>query len=179
MSHKNLISFVVLFGVASSAIAVEKTVEATRARALKMYSATPAVFIENIGQIADPTVRYAFRGSGANIFHTTKGPVFQLFKREKLSEEVNRHPRLHKRDVIRRVCSFSMRFVGARQVRPTGRSKQETKVNYFIGGDPNKWYTDVATYSEVVYPELYDGINLHTFGRRSHLKSEFVFFISK
>ena len=66
-----------------------------------------------------------------------------------------------------------MRFIGANEVSPKGRDKQETKVNYFIGSDPNKWYTNVTTYSDVVYPELYDGISLHTFGRRSHLKYEF------
>ncbi len=186
MSNKSLITFVVLFGAAGSAMAVEKTVEAARARVSKQYSATLAAFIENVGQIADPTVRYVFRGSGANIFHTTKGPVFQLFQQEKVVQEVkpkldesaefrglSRHPRMDKKDIVRRACNFSMRFIGTRHVRPIGRSKQETKVNYFIGCDPNKWHTDVATYSEVVYPELYDGINLHTLARRSHLKYEF------
>jgi hypothetical protein len=169
--------------MASSARAVDKTVDAMQARALELYSAAPAVFVENVGRITDPTVRYVFRGSGANIFHTTKGPVFQLFKQEKNGQDSKNYRDEHaeflglgrhdKKDIIRRACSLSMRFIGAKAVRPIGRGKQETKVNYFIGSDPNKWHTDVATFSNVVYPELYDGISLHTFGRRSHLKYEF------
>jgi hypothetical protein len=183
MSHKNLISFVVLLVFAGSARAAEKAVEATRERVLELYTAAPAAFIENAGQIADPRVRYVFRGSGANIYHTTKGPVFQLFRREKLARGAKRYreeraeyhglDRHDKKDIIRRACSFSMRFIGAKGVSPIGRDKQETKVNYFIGDDSNKWHTDVATYSKVVYPQLYDGISLHTFGRKSHLKYEF------
>jgi hypothetical protein len=183
MRNKSLISFVVLLVMAGSARAVDKTVDAMQARALELYSTAPMAFIENAGQIADPTVRYMFRGSGINIFHTTKGPVFQLFQREELAqdskhlrdERAEHHGlvRYDKKDVIRRACSLSMRFIGAKEVRPIGRSKQETKVNYFIGNDPYKWHSDVATYSEVVYPELYDGISLYTFGRRSHLKYEF------
>ncbi|MHC4545230.1 MAG: DUF7948 domain-containing protein, partial [Planctomycetota bacterium] len=183
MRNKSLICFVALLVMAGSARPAEKTVEAMRERVLELYSTAPAAFIENAGQIADPTVRYVFRGSGANIYHTTKGPVFQLFQREKLAQEakhlrdecaeyhgLGRHD---KKDIIRRTCSFSMRFIGAKGVSPIGRDKQETKVNYFIGGDANKWYTNVSTYSDVVYPQLYDGISLHTFGRRSRLKYEF------
>jgi len=184
MSKKILISLLLLFAGVGPATAADKTLDARLVP--KLYSAAPAAFIENVGQIAEPTVRYVFRGSGANIFHTTKGPVFQLFKREKPAREavqhsdegaefrgLGRHPHMDKRDIIRRTCSISMRFIGAKGVRPIGRNKQETKVNYFIGDDPSKWHTDVATYSEVVYPQLYEGISLHTFGRRSHLKYEF------
>ncbi|MDH4239951.1 MAG: SBBP repeat-containing protein, partial [Phycisphaerae bacterium] len=183
MSKKSLISLVLLFSGVGPTMAADKTVDARRTRPLELYSAAPAAFIENAGQITDPTVCYVFRGSGANIFHTTKGPVFQLFQQEKPGQDSKNYSDEHaeflglgrhdKKDVIRRTHSFSMRFIGAKGVRPIGRGKQETKVNYFIGGDPNKWHTDVTTYSEVVYPELYDGISLHTFGRRSYLKYEF------
>ena len=183
MRNKSLLSFVALLVMVCLVGAADKTVEARRTRALELYTAAPAAFIENAGQITDSTVRYVFRGSGANIYHTTKGPVFQLFQQEKHGQDSKNYRdepaeyrgfgRYDKKDVIRRACSLSMRFIGANGLRPIGRGNQETKVNYFIGGDPNKWHTNVATYSEVVYPELYDGISLHTFGRKSHLKYEF------
>ncbi|NIP23899.1 MAG: hypothetical protein GWN67_06895, partial [Phycisphaerae bacterium] len=183
MSKQSLISLVALLVMAYSADSAEKMVDSRRARALELYSAAPAVFIENVRQISDSTVRYVFRGSGANIFHTTKGPVFQLFKREKAGQDSNKYRDEHagslglqrhdNKAIIKGRCSISMKFIGAKGVRPIGRGKQETKVNYFIGSNPDKWHTDVATFSNVVYPELYDGISLHTFGRRSHLKYEF------
>ena len=52
---------------------------AARAKAIQLFSAAPAAFIENAGQLDDPSIRYAFHGSGANVFHTTSGPVFQVF----------------------------------------------------------------------------------------------------
>ena len=51
---------------------------AARATAIQLFSAAPAAFIENAGQIDDPSIRYSFHGSGVNVFHTTSGPVFHL-----------------------------------------------------------------------------------------------------
>ena len=51
---------------------------AARAKAIQLFSAAPAAFIENTGQVDDPSIRYSFHGSGANVFHTTSGPVFHL-----------------------------------------------------------------------------------------------------
>ena len=41
---------------------------------------------------------------------------------------------------------------------------QEGKVNYFLGKDPKKWRTDIATYQAVVYREAYPGIDLKFYG---------------
>ena len=56
---------------------------------------------------------------------------------------------------------------------PTGADLNRAKVNYYIGKNANNWRTNVATYATVVYPGLYDGIDLYTYGRRTHLKYEF------
>jgi hypothetical protein len=168
--------------------------EQAKAKVFELFSASPAVFIENTGQIADSSIRYVFYGNGANIFHTTNGPVFQLFKRDKVTTDGNtdkfeiasspdkrhRGPRNDgdmQRDELKdfntTAYTFSANFVGAKNVKPTGAQGQQTKVNYYIGSDPNNWRKDVATFAEVVYPAVYDGIDLHTFGKRSHLKYEF------
>jgi hypothetical protein len=41
----------------------------------------------------------------------------------------------------------------------------ETRFNHFVG-DHTKWASDVPGYKVVAYKDLYDGIDLHTFGRR-------------
>ena len=69
--------------------------------------------------------------------------------------------------------AFSAAFPGARVVNPVGREMLDTKVNYCLGADHGKWRSGVPTFGVVVYEGLYDGIDLHTYGRRSNLKYEF------
>ena len=72
-----------------------------------------------------------------------------------------------------RPYTFSAAFPGARQIKPVGRQMLETKVNYCLGADHSRWQMGVPTFGVVVYEGLYDGIDLHTYGRRSNLKYEF------
>lgn len=132
-----------------------KTSEIGRAPA-EMFSSVPIVFIENVGQIDDAGVRYCFYGKGANVYHTTHGPVFEMAG-----------------DGREEVVSFGASFPGSLEVVPVGQKKQDTTINYFVGSERDKWHSGVSTYGEVVYEGLYEGIDLHTFGRRSHLKYEF------
>ena len=55
--------------------------------AIELLNISPALFVENQGQWADPAVRYAFQGSGANVLVTDAGPVFQVFQRDPAGEE--------------------------------------------------------------------------------------------
>ncbi|MCH8047423.1 MAG: hypothetical protein IID44_27305 [Planctomycetes bacterium] len=50
----------------------------TPAQTVELFDISPAVFIENRGQWADDSIRYALLGNGANVLHTDTGPVFQL-----------------------------------------------------------------------------------------------------
>ena len=34
------------------------------------------------------------------------------------------------------------------------------KVNYFVGSDPREWRTNIPTYAEIAYHDLYPGIDL-------------------
>ena len=152
---------------------------AARAKALQLFSATPAAFIENTGQIDDPSIRYAFYGSGANVFHTTSGPVFQVFQRERNPQVVTprpftdpRHPTPDDQSLTT-TYSFSATFPGAKRTDPVGDQPQQGRINYYIGNDPCRWRPNVPTFTKVIYPGIWDGIDLHTFGRRSNLKYEF------
>jgi len=157
----------------------------TRQKALQFFSASPAAFIENTGQIDDPSIRYAFHGSGANVYHTTSGPVFQVFQRVGMDAanvgadlpnlRGNRPPSASAQSPkpIAQSLLFSAAFPGARQIKPVGRQVLETKINYCLGSDHSKWQMGVPTFGVVVYEGLYDGIDLHTYGRRSNLKYEF------
>ncbi len=48
------------------------------------------------------------------------------------------------------------------------------KVNYFLGNDPSKWRTNVATYARVEYKNVYPGVDLLYYGNDRELEYDFV-----
>jgi hypothetical protein len=66
-------------------------------------------------------------------------------------------------------------FVGANQdpdVR--GHDVTEYYCNYFIGNDPNRWFTDVPNYECVMYDDVYPGIDLKYYSEGNRLEYDFV-----
>ena len=120
---------------------------------VELFDTADTIFAENQGQWSDESVRYAFDGNRVNVLFTDTGPVFQLFKDESVSQ-------------------FSAQFNGANSVSPVGLEQSRTIFNYHIG-DQSDWRDGVATYASVAYMNLYDGVDLHTWGQRDHLKYEF------
>jgi hypothetical protein len=49
-----------------------------------------------------------------------------------------------------------------------------TKINYFIGNDPNYWYTNVPTFGRVQYEDVYPGIDLVYYSNQQELEYDFV-----
>ncbi|MBN2023183.1 MAG: SBBP repeat-containing protein [Pirellulales bacterium] len=160
--------------------------------AIQLMDVSPALFVENRGQWADASVRYAFFGSGANVLHTDAGPVIQLFKEETVAGPVaNDDPMAPSRglsrlshnengtvpfeepqETVTRSIRLAVTFDGAAAVEPLGTDPAETVMNYFLGEESN-WREAVASFETVTYPGLYEGIDLVTFGQRRSLKYEF------
>jgi PKD repeat protein len=46
--------------------------------------------------------------------------------------------------------------------------------NYFIGNNPEKWYTKVPNYQKIIYQEIYPGINLTYYSTGHELKYDFI-----
>ncbi len=114
------------------------------------YSKLPLYFIANEGQV-DESVGYYVQGGGHSIYFTAEEVVMAL------DETVLR-----------------MRFVGAKATLPLGAEKRAAKINYLIGNDPAQWQTNVPTYGQVVYQDLYPGIDLRYAGQTGALKYTFV-----
>jgi hypothetical protein len=54
-----------------------------------------------------------------------------------------------------------MGFEGARTgVSVQGEAMERAKKNYFIGNDPDRWWTNISTFARVRYSEMYPGIDL-------------------
>lgn len=48
------------------------------------------------------------------------------------------------------------------------------KSNYFIGNDPARWRTDVPTYAQVRYRDIYPGVDLVYYGNQRQLEYDFI-----
>jgi uncharacterized protein (TIGR03437 family) len=57
---------------------------------------------------------------------------------------------------------------------PDGEGQLQGKVNYLISSDPSRWHTDVPTYSQVRYRNVYSGIDLIFYGNQKQLEYDFV-----
>jgi hypothetical protein len=68
--------------------------------------------------------------------------------------------------------ALGLRFLGA-QAEPEGMRPLPGRVNYLIGNDPASWRTGLHTYGEVVYRDLWPGIDLAFRDQRGTLKYEF------
>jgi hypothetical protein len=68
-----------------------------------------------------------------------------------------------------------MQVLGANMAsRVVGAAELPGKVNYFIGNDPAKWRTNVATYAQVKYENVYPGVDLIYYGNQGRLEYDFV-----
>jgi hypothetical protein len=104
-------------------------------------AALPLRFEPNLGQ-SDPRVTHISRGRDHTLLMTHRGAVLKL--RGPAGEAV-----------------VGMTFVGAnRAPRVTGRGRLAGVSNYLRGRDPSRWVTGVPNFSQVVYRDLYDGVDL-------------------
>jgi hypothetical protein len=128
-----------------------------RTQVLNAYANLPLAFIENHGQ-SDPRVRFYAQGA-RYAFHFTRDAALLTF-----TEDAN----------ATRGVVLGLRFIGANpQVAVEGADRAPGEVNYFRGNDPSRWRTAVGRYSQVVYRELWPGIDMKVLGHAGTLKYEF------
>ena len=140
---------------------------------VELFNALPALFVENQGQWPDASVRFAHAGNGANVALTDMGPVFQVFRQEMAADAAaTSSDPLDPPDDVTHMLEFAACFVGAQAVSPVGLDPSGAVFNYYVGDQAN-WRSGVPSYQVVVYPDLYPGVDLHVWGRRSSLKYEF------
>ena len=126
-------------------------------KALDAYSRMPLAFVRNAGQ-ADTRIRYSAQTSGASFAFTQNEALFAFTK----GKHGNQGHML------------GLGFLGAsKKAKLAGATQLPGKVNYLLGNDPAKWHTGLPTYGEVVYHELWPGIDLAFRGDGRALKYEF------
>jgi uncharacterized repeat protein (TIGR01451 family) len=133
--------------------------EVHRRTIVDSYGRLPLTFVENSGQ-AHPSIRYYANRLGYGISFTPE-EVMLVFTG-------NAHP---EPDGL----ALSLQFLCTNaEVKLEGRIQQLEKANYLIGNDPEQWYSGLSTYREVVYRELWPGVDLIFYGESGKLKYDVV-----
>jgi Bacterial Ig-like domain (group 3)/MBG domain (YGX type)/Chitobiase/beta-hexosaminidase C-terminal domain/Bacterial Ig-like domain (group 1)/Beta-propeller repeat len=153
-------------------------VTTNRASASTNYGKLPLSFEANHGQ-TNAQVRFISRGSGYSLFLTNTEAVLALRKPDKQDPQIA-SDLLHGKAVESDVKKFKtdvvrMQLAGAGGgLRVNGEDKLPGTANYFIGSDPQKWHSDVPTYSKVRYSGVYPGVDLVYYGNQQQLEYDFV-----
>jgi hypothetical protein len=133
--------------------------EARRTQISETYGKLPLSFEENRGQV-DAKVKFLSRGRGYNLFLSPTEAVFALHAQATTVQT---------RRVLR------MKLVGTNpSPEVTGLEELPGKSNYFIGSDPARWRTNVATYARVKYRDVYPGIDLVYYGNQRQLEYDWI-----
>ncbi len=146
---------------------------AARTRIDSSYGKLPLRFEANQGQ-QPAQVKFLSRGQDYTVFLSPDGAVLSLRK-------VGHRVRIDKpgpsvsEPKLEASADLRLRLEGGNpEVKLTGADPLPGSVNYFIGNDPAKWRSNVSTYSEVRYEQVYPGIDLVFYGNQRQLEYDFV-----
>jgi hypothetical protein len=133
------------------------------------FARLPLSFEPNAGQ-TDQRVRFMARASGGTLFFTPAEVVLTL-----PSVEPRFSAREHDLAAERDTSVLRLQFVGANpSASIIGGDALPGKVNYLVGSDPAKWRTDLPTYSDIAYSQLYRGVDLAYMGTGGQLKGTYT-----
>jgi uncharacterized repeat protein (TIGR01451 family) len=140
-------------------------------------------FIENRGQF-DPEVAYSLPGKDKTLYFTSQGVTFSLTDTtpktnlEELLPHFSLLPKVEasipEKNDSPLHWNLKLDFIGANpHVRPLGKDPTSALISYFKG-TKDQWKTGLKTYSSIVYPELWPGIDLVYSGTANQMKYTFV-----
>lgn len=118
------------------------------------YAGLPMSFEANRGQ-ADERVKFISRGFGYTLALTPREALLTLSAQPSVT--------------------LRMSLAGGNpNPAMAGVDELAGKVNYFVGDDPAKWRSNIATYRKVKYAEVYPGIDLVYYGNETQLEYDFI-----
>lgn len=144
---------------------------------LERVTSSGPVFIENVGQF-DPQVKFQVKIKSQSVWLTSSGIAFDAIRPVAVDKAVTANSVSDPRGTAIPTASrlvFSEDFLGARCcMKVEGMNQAPGMYNYFQGNDSTKWRTNVRGYSEVVYHDVWPGVDLRVYGKGSDLEQEFL-----
>jgi Beta-propeller repeat len=141
------------------------------AQAMRKSSLT---FQANEGQ-TDTQVRYVAHGEGYELFLTEQEAVVTL--RQPVAPSIKGVRIRGMREKLRAVKNsvVRLRLDGANQTpEVSGVNLLAAHTNYFVGRDPKNWHTNVPSYGQVKYHDVYPGVDLVFYGNQRRLEYDLI-----
>ncbi|MEW6744914.1 MAG: SBBP repeat-containing protein [Planctomycetota bacterium] len=134
--------------------------ETVRSSVLESFGRLPLAFIENRGQL-DGRVAFSARQGGLRAYFTNDAIVLQLGGHRRAPSPATRRKGLAELEEKIEGANVFLTFEGASpDVVIEGCDELQGKYNYFLGSDPSKWRTNVASYESIRYRGLYPGVDM-------------------
>ncbi|MBX9852026.1 MAG: hypothetical protein K2X86_09735, partial [Cytophagaceae bacterium] len=151
----------------------------------KLLNANVA-FTENKGQLERfgnfhctelDKVKYYSKAFSGTVYFANNGIGFG-FKKGGLeannTENVNARVNIPK-DEFNATSGFYIEFLGCNKSADiTGINQQTTKINYLKGSEPSRFITDISSYEQIRYNEIYKGIDLLYYNNDQQLKYDYI-----
>ena len=150
-------------GRCSAFLAVVVDAWIAHAGAAAVPAAMPIEFEANAGQ-HERTVRYLARAAGYQLYLTSTGPVFSF----PIAARASRRP-AQVAETIRLEFLHANR---APTIQPLHPSTHRT--NYFIGDDPARYHTDIWNFEQVMYRDVYPGVDVLFYGQNGNIEYDLV-----
>jgi beta propeller repeat protein len=131
--------------------------------ALPDFGALPLAFQPNAGQ-APPAVRFVTHAAGGTLSFLPTEVALTL---ESAPPAAPGPPAAPAPTTVR------LQFLGAGAATITGGAELPGKVNYLLGNDQAHWRTNLPTYGDIRYQDLYPGITLSYAGQAGRLKGTY------
>jgi hypothetical protein len=144
---------------------------------LATFGNLPMSFEQNVGQ-TNGQVQFLSRCGGYTLFLTPGEAVLKLTGQHvgspiASSVHVGKHGRQYGQGNTSSV--LRMRMEGAKwSATVRGLDQLPGVSNYFIGNDPSKWRTGVASYAKVQYSDIYPGVDLVYYGNQGQIEYDFI-----
>lgn len=136
-------------------------------------------FVENKRQWP-AEFRFAAEIKGAKLFTSDKRLYFVQMTQEpaaekgpqKLKTAFSEDGHLHRG--YNALTTFEIVFANSLTPRIIGGNQLPTLYNYYLGNDPTSWGVGAHSFSDIVYEDLYDGIDLRLYSDGDLLKSDWI-----
>jgi hypothetical protein len=144
--------FIILFTIQSLAVG------AASGKIDEMFARVPLSFEPNVGQ-APESIRFLSRAASYDVFLLQAEALLEFPSSQKSSAS----------------HSIRIKFASANNHADIeARELLTGHVNYFLGTDETKWKTNIPTYGQVRYRNLYPGIDLAFYGAARKLEYDFI-----
>src|SRR5215218_4208146 len=130
-------------------------------------SSLPLAFVENQGQV-DTRAKFYLRTGSQTLWLTSDGITFDLLRVKPGTDlaSTSLHPKRPDIQLAgeRERLVFVQDLLGCnKNLVIQAKFPQPGTHNYFLGNDPSMWHTGVKAYAEVIYREVWKGIDLRLY----------------